>query len=205
VIVTFSGIDGSGKTTRCQALVRLLQERGVPAVASKPAYEANDAVKDFCEWAYGDRHAYFNQLNGDFYISCLIADWLAYLARTLSKARAEILICDRYIYDVLAQAVHMKAQATALHQLWHLFPRPDIGYFLEVSPEVAHERLRARPESPIHIAESLGELRALHRAYRELSNTLDWHLIAVRPTTRTEELVKEVEEAWQRTRIRQSH
>jgi thymidylate kinase len=204
VIVTFSGIDGSGKTTRCQALVRLLQERGLPAVPSKPAYEANDTVKDFCIWAYGDRFAYFDQLNGEFYISCLTADWLRYLARVLSKARTEILICDRYIYDLLAQASHMKAQATALRQLWHLFPRPDIGYFLEASPEVAYERLRARSEPPIHVAESLGELRVLHGAYTELTNTLDWNLVIVRETTRTEELAQEVEEAWQRMRIGQS-
>jgi thymidylate kinase len=204
MIVTFSGIDGSGKTTRCQSLVRLLRERGLPAVSSKPAYEANDAVKDFCQWAYGDRFAYFNQLNGEFYLSCLTADWLRYLARTLSQTRAEILVCDRYIYDVLAQAIHMKAHATTLRQFWPLFPRPDIGYFLQVSPEVAYERLWGRAESPIHIAETLEELRVLDGAYGELAKTLDWNPVVVGERTRTEDLAREVEATWQRMRIRQS-
>lgn len=204
MIVTFSGIDGSGKTTRCQALVRLLRERGLPAVLSKPAYEANDAVKDFCEWAYGDRFAYFNQLEGEFYISCLIADWLAYLARVLSQAEREILVCDRYIYDVLAQAIHMKAQGAVLLQLWPRFPKPDMGYFLDVSAEVAHERLRARRELPMHRAESLGELKVLALAYGELAQRLDWNPVVVRDATSTEELAEEVEEAWQRTRMLQS-
>jgi thymidylate kinase len=204
MIVTFSGIDGSGKTTRCQSLVRLLREHGLPAVLSKPDYEANDAVKDFCQWAYGDRFAYFNQLNGEFYISCLVADWLGYLARTLARPRAEILVCDRYIYDVLAQAIHMRAQATTLRQLWSLFPRPDIGYFLRVSPEVAYERLWARADSPIHIAESLEELRVLDGAYGELARTLDWNPVVIEATTRTEDLAREVEATWQRKRIRQS-
>jgi thymidylate kinase len=203
VIVTFSGIDGSGKTTRCQALVRLLQERGLPAVSGKPAYEANDAVKDFCGWAYGDRFAYFNRLHGEFYISCLIADWLGYLSRVLSNTRAHILICDRYIYDVLAQAIHMKAQATVLRQLWPLFPSPDIGYFLDVSPEVAHERLRARLELPMHIAESLYELRVLRGAYSEIARDLDWNPVVVKETIRTEDLAKEVEQAWHQIQIPQ--
>ena len=204
MIVTFSGIDGSGKTTRCQALVRLLRERGLPAVLSKPAYEANEAVKDFCEWAHGDRFAYFDRLEGEFYISCLIADWLAYLARVLSRAGAEILVCDRYIHDVLAQAIHMKAQGAVLLQSWPHFPKPDIGYFLDVSAEVAHERLRARRELPMHRAESLGELKVLALAYGELAQRLDWNPVVVRDATSTEELAEEVEEVWQRTRMLQS-
>ena len=204
MIVTFSGIDGSGKTTRCQALVQLLQARGLPAVSSRPAYEANDAVKDFCGWAYGDRFAYFSRLNGEFYVSCLIADWLGYLARVLSKARAEILICDRYIYDVLAQAIHMKAEATILRQLWHLFPPPDIGYFLDVSPDVANARLRMRLESPIHVAESLDELRVLRGAYDQLSRNLDWNPVVVKEPTPTEDLAKEVAQVWHRMQTPQS-
>jgi dTMP kinase len=200
MIVTFSGIDGSGKTTRCETLIRLLREKNLPATHSKPAYEANDAIKDFCEWAYGDRFAYFNHLDGEFYSSCLIADWLGYLARVLSKSQSQILICDRYIYDVLAQATHMKARATPLRSLWELFPRPDISYFLDVSPEVAYERLRTRAEPPLHTAEALGELRILHDAYTELANGFQWDRIVVGDTTGTESLAKEVEGAWHRTR-----
>ena len=204
MIVTFSGIDGSGKTTRCHALVRLLQERGLPAASGKPTYESNEAVKDFCGWAYGDRFAYFHQLNGEFYISCLIADWLGYLARVLSKSPARILVCDRYIHDVLAQAIHMKSKATVLRELWSLFPQPDIGYFLDVSPEVAHERLKARHELPMHAAESLDELRVLRGAYSEIARNLDWNPVVVKDTTRTEDLAKEVEQAWQQMQIPQS-
>lgn len=204
MIVTFSGIDGSGKSTRSQKLVQLLRERGLPAVLSKPAYEANEAVKDFCAWAYGDRFAYFDQLDPEFYISCLIADWLAYLARVLSQVESEILICDRYIYDLLAQAMHMKSQAVVLRRLWPLFPKPDISYFLEMSPEIAHERVKARRELPMHRAESLDELKVLAGAFGELAQRLDWNRIPVKDTTSTEELAEEVEEAWQRTRIPQS-
>jgi thymidylate kinase len=203
MIVTFSGIDGSGKTTRCQMLVKLLQARGLPAVASKPAYEANEAVKDFCSWAYGDRFAYFQQLSGEFYISCLIADWLGYLARVLTKAQERILVCDRYIYDVLAQSLHMQAQAPVLRQAWSLFPQPDISYFLDISPELAHERLSARRELPAHCAESLSELRVLREAYRKLTDTLDWKPVIVAENTDTENLAREVEQAWSRMPVRQ--
>jgi thymidylate kinase len=197
MIVTFSGIDGSGKTTRCRALVNLLQKRGLPATFSKPSYDANDAVKDFCEWAYHDRFAYFDRLSSEFYISCLVADWLAYLARVLSDSQAKILVCDRYIYDVLAQSMHMKAQATTLQTFWERFPRPDISYFLDVSPEIAHARLLARSDPPLHAAESLCELRLLHEAYGEARSLFNGSFVRVKETTLTEELAKEVEMAWQ--------
>jgi thymidylate kinase len=205
MIVSLSGIDGSGKTTRCQALVRSLRERGVPAISSKPSYEANEAVKDFCEWAYGDRFAYFSQLNSEFYISCLVADWLKYLARVLSRVRtADVLVCDRYIYDVLAQTIHMKAHAEVLRQLWHLFPRPDIDYLLEVSPETAYERLKTRAEMPMHAAETLSELRVLQGAYRRVAEQLEWNPVLVKDTTGTDDLAKEVEQTWQRIRMAQA-
>lgn len=201
MIVTFSGIDGSGKTTRCEALVRLLRDRGLPAVVSKPAYEANDAVKDFCEWAYGDRFAYFDRLDSDFYISCLTADWLRYLARALSNSKSQILICDRYIYDVVAQAIHMRARATTLRRLQGFFPKPDISFFLEIAREDAFERLRKRAEPKLHIAESLSELHVLHEAYEELRRGSDWDLVSVPEATQTEHLAVEVEEAWHRMQI----
>lgn len=205
MIVSFSGIDGSGKTTRCQALVQLLHKRGIPVVAGKPDYEANEAVKDFCEWRYGDRFAYFSQLDSEFYISCLVADWLGYLARVLSRVpAAEVLVCDRYVYDVLAQAVHMNAHAAVLRRSWHLFPRPDIDYLLELSPEVAHERLKHRCELPIHMAESLSELRVLHGAYRQIAEQLDWNPVVVKDTTCTEDLAREVEQTWQQLRMDQA-
>jgi len=201
MIVTFSGIDGSGKTTRSEALVQLLRAKGLPALSSRPAYAANDAIKDFCGWAYGDRFAYFTQLDGEFYVSCLTADWLCHLARVLSKSQSQILICDRYIYDVLAQATHMKADAVPLRRLWKHFPRPEISYFLEVSPELAHARLRLRADAPIHAAEALCELQTLHDSYAELAACFDWPFVTVEQGACTENLAEEVERAWNRMHI----
>jgi thymidylate kinase len=197
MIVTFSGIDGSGKSTRCEAVVRALQARQLPASISRPAYAANDAIKDFCAWAYGDPYAYFNQLDGDFYISCLVADWLAHLVQVLSKSESQILICDRYIYDVLAQAIHMKTAAPTLRKYWALFPTADISYFLDVSAEAAHDRLLSRKVPPIHSAEELGELRILQRAYEDLASDFKWRRLIVSDSINSQNLAEDIERVWQ--------
>jgi thymidylate kinase len=200
MIVTFSGIDGSGKSTRCETLVHMLCNRGLPAVISKPSYEANNAIKDFCEWTYGDRFAYFERLDGEFYISCLTADWLAYLARVLQTKDSRILVCDRYIHDVLAQALHMQATARELLSRWSLFPQPDISYFLAIPPETAYTRLKLRVHPPIHVAEELIELRTLADAYHSVRSIVEWRPTLVTEDTDTGQLATEVERTWTRTR-----
>lgn len=196
MIVTVSGIDGSGKTTRSTELCEMLLKRGLPAAMSKPAYEANEQVKDFCEWEFGDRFSYFRKMDAEFYVSCLTADWLGYLVRILTRSNDRILVCDRYVYDVLAQAIHMKARATVLKQWLGRFPTPDVSFLLDVSPELAYERLKCRLSPKMHEAEGLAELHVLKRAYEVVETEFGWEHVVVTAEQETSFMADIVERVW---------
>jgi thymidylate kinase len=166
VIVTFSGIDGSGKTTLSRDLAASLIRRGIPARVGRPAYEANDA------------------------------DWLDHLAGTLCATQGLVLVCDRYIFDVLAQALHMKAHARALLDAWNEFPVPALSYFVDIPPAMAFERLLQRSGQPIHRAEQLEELETLRAAYDGVIATTSWMPRVLDPSPEVEGLAADVERAW---------
>jgi len=77
-----------------------------------------------------------------------------------------------------------------------LFPIPELSFFLNVSPEVAHERLLSRPSPPIHEAEALVELRALSLAYDLVMKDFPWKPTVVSEETPTGNLVDIVAAAW---------
>lgn len=74
IIISFSGIDGSGKTTYAQQTVEVLSRLGYSAEYCKQDYTVNEIMKKFCENEYGDPFSYIPNLNGNVYIYGLLLD-----------------------------------------------------------------------------------------------------------------------------------
>ncbi len=83
------------------------------------------------------------------------------------------IICDRYILDLLVEGMadlHDPPTSKRLgYRLLRFLPRPNIAFFIDVSPEVAFSR---KPDLPTleHFVERV-------RLYRELGRTLDEQVI----------------------------
>lgn len=163
MLIALSGIDGSGKTTLSRLLARELRRRGVDARATRPRYRANELVKACCLQLYGDAHAYFPELNPDFYLAALLLDWLEW-GRRLPAVDDRVWCCDRYELDVFAQAMHYGADIEPVATVFGSLPRPALTFVLDVPVAVASARLDAR-SSDRHSLESDAALKALTYAY----------------------------------------
>lgn len=192
MIITFSGIDGSGKTHFAENVSRLLQGEGIDAQCQRPAYRANDIVKFFCKDRFGDPYLYFPKLDPTFYINTLLVDWIDFLQRTLKDHEGKVLICDRYIMDVLAQGIHYNAELKGFDQLIGFFPTPDFSFFLEVEPQQAYDRLSKRKHPAIHHLESLDNLIVLNDAYKQIRNTGPWKFHSISHDTTPEMLAEQL-------------
>jgi thymidylate kinase len=188
-LITLSGIDGSGKTLLSRRLAEALSERGIAAHAICPEYRCNDVVKAFCANRFGDPYAYVPQLDPTLYISILLADWLDLARTTLAHDRDEVLICDRYLPDVLAQAVHYGADVAIVLRTMALFPTPDVLFFLGITPSSAHARLRQRLSPALHHLESEANLETLALAYERVWKLTDWSPIRLNADAPTDHLV----------------
>jgi thymidylate kinase len=184
LLVSFSGIDGAGKTTQIENLVMGLQDAGLRV--RLVAFWDDVATCRRLREAVG--HAVFRgeigvgapgkpvnrrdkNIQNPFTISarmflCLI-DAVG-MKFTIAKLRhsddADVIVFDRYLYDQLVNlGIRYRASRLFTRILLKLIPHPDIAYLLDADPALARAR---KPEYPIDF---LRNTRACYLAINKMA------------------------------------
>jgi len=166
MLITFSGLDGSGKSTQIENLRAHLESRGV-RTAVLAFWDDVVVGKRYRE---GFVHKVYKSEKGigapgkpvrrrdknvrAWYLSlfrhALYAVDAIHLAEVVAQAKQggiEAIIFDRYIYDELANLPLKNPLSKIFVRAVAAFvPRPDIAYFLDADVEAAHAR---KPEYPV--------------------------------------------------------
>ena len=182
-MVSFSGIDGAGKTTQIQALQSYLRMLGCSSrlytfwddvvvfsrlreFLSHKAFKGDKGVgspekpisrrdKNVTSW-------FMTGMRLFFYLLDALSLRLTFGRK--SYAGADFIIFDRYIYDELANLpLHRWPVQFYVHMLLTISPKPDIAYLLDAEPEAARVR---KPEYPLDF------LRQNRNAYIKLNHLM---------------------------------
>lgn len=166
LLLSFSGLDGSGKSTQIQNLIAYIEDRGAPV---KTLAFWDDVVvgtryrEGFVHKVYGSergigapdrpvnrrdknvRKWYLNLARHFLYLADAIH--LRVVVRRARRLPVQAIIMDRYIYDELAN-LPLSNPLTRLfvRVIAWLVPRPDVAYLLDADPEAARAR---KPEYPV--------------------------------------------------------
>ena len=199
--VSFSGVDGAGKSTQIENLRTRLNEAGFRVLlitfwndvarlkrirevtghtlfkgekgVGTPEKPVNRRDKNVQSW-------YMTPVR--FCLYFLDAIWLTVVVGKSHGSGADVVIFDRYVYDELANLSLRNRVARAYVQvLLKLVPQPDISYLLDTDPNEARAR---KPEYPL---EFLHSSRASYLALSQLVGGMT--VIASQPVHDTERQV----------------
>jgi len=184
LLATFSGIDGSGKSTLISAVAERLRQRGlevetVQLVARHtPFFDRLEALIPEITWQS----------------FCDIVAFERYRAAcdriTELQSRFDVLLFDRYLYSDYAYAEAHNCELRLIKLLMERAPAPDLSLLCDVPVEVAMSRLRLRDEI-WSVQENVPLLERARRAFLELvaSGTIMLQLDTSRPLEDTVESV----------------
>jgi thymidylate kinase len=164
-LITFSGIDGAGKTTQIEHLASYLQSQGLLvtrlsfwdhiAVWSKLRAGVGEHTADFqqsgTEYSFvpkNNKHIrkwYLTAARLGFYLLDVLRLWRLLNSPTIRNS--DVVIFDRYIYDQIANLYSRSVAAELYRQvLLKLTPAPDLAFILDTAPAAAFAR---KPEYPL--------------------------------------------------------
>jgi thymidylate kinase len=171
ILVSFSGLDGSGKTTQIENLRAVLEQRGYRTHLL--AFWDNVVVltryrEGFVHKMYGSergigapgkpverrdknvRRWYLSLARHALYfLDALHLRWV--LAQARRRSGADVIILDRYVYDEWANlSLRNPLSRLYIHAVNLLIPRPDVAYLLDADPVAARAR---KPEYPVDFME----------------------------------------------------
>lgn len=164
--VCFEGIDGCGKSTQVELLVRRFREVGFEAAVVKHP--------GFTRFGQEVRRLLLSGVQADADLASRLLFWADHINAAANLPEADVLIFDRHPrYSNYAYGVAMGTPAWVLEQLDETLSGfgavPDVAVVLDVPAEAAWERVAARGSLTAIEKRGLEYFRRVRRGYVELA------------------------------------
>jgi len=144
ILISFSGTDGSGKSTISKEIVRLFNENNIKSDYVYMGWRNYIIPRDTISKAY-DKRIEGNISKRRKSILFVFADlfvffemYLRYLFWIFIRLRNnEFVVCDRYIYDRL---IYKNVTNIGRFLILKLYPKPDYNFYLYGDPKKVYDR-----------------------------------------------------------------
>ncbi|NPV51549.1 MAG: thymidylate kinase [Candidatus Methanofastidiosum sp.] len=165
-LISFSGIDGAGKTTHAKYIRQVLRKHGIECdyvygrlepfilkpfimIGRRIFLKERDMFKDYRGYSYGKRKKIKDHpLLFKIYYFIMLLDYLIqlFLRVKIPSVMGHNIVCDRYIFDTVINdfAVDMnysnKKMKKEIEKFFRFFPKPTLSFFIDVPVDIAFKR-----------------------------------------------------------------
>ena len=140
-IISFSGLDGSGKTTHALESIKFLKSKGIRV-------DYVELQKKSIMNIVGSKVYKVVKKRNKFYFFrkvTMVLDILTFYLKTLFKKN---IVCDRYFYDILVHATYVGAVGRNFSKFYlKMIPKPTMAFLLRTTGKEAFSR---KPEYDIN-------------------------------------------------------
>ena len=198
MIISFSGLDGAGKTTQIRKLLGFYTSKGrtvgsiysiLPDIRYSSTKQLHEIYQDLK--LYDVVHMRFRLNSNNNYaimqkleymplpqpeLAFLSAqqgynDYLELYESVICKLLQEdkTIIFDRYYYDELAFKQIYGCPLSVLQVLYTHVQKPNFAFYLRVSPEICYKRNQLRPDGKTTIYSSFDLIKKLHDYFQQIA------------------------------------
>ncbi|MCP5094131.1 MAG: hypothetical protein GY943_01120 [Chloroflexi bacterium] len=196
MLITFSGLDGAGKSTQVKFVVDWLQQRGI---------QTRFLHLTQWTWVYkigerlGGKGAERNETGVSPSPPSLPTKLLRQIISLIDLLRFKLmwwrlkrntgfLLCDRYFYDLGINALYRQTMSIkTVNFMWKHAPVPDIAFFLDVLPDVAETR-EGEHASDYYVQK--------HRLFREAMPAWQMVMLPPKPIAQTQSQIAQILEKY---------
>jgi dTMP kinase len=165
VLIVFEGIDGSGKSTQAEILLKRLREEGVDAVYFREPSKGKWGRKIKKKALHPD------SLTAEQELDLFLKDRRENVAKNLKPAlrKKRVVILDRYYYSTIAYQGAKGIDEKLIRRLNEEFAvEPDLVFILDIDPHKGLERIKNRKKKDrlFEREDYLAEVSEIFRSFK---------------------------------------
>lgn len=179
-IISFEGIDGSGKTTVANMVYQRLKNQfsGKNIVLTREPF-TDEIISLIEKSGWKDPIA----------LTLLFAADRAYHLRELINQNPDVVLMDRYIYSSIAYQSALGVEENWIEIVNSKFPKPVLTILLDISPDKALQRIQKNDK--FNFKEKIESLTIVREKYLELARR-EKNIVIVNAEKSLNEVVEEV-------------
>ena len=170
-LITFSGIDGCGKSTQAHLLKDKLLAEGFPVLVDNYKITSNPRFMNARNQLYHELEVRGESLSSDVMGLLIAFDYYSHIVNDVQSKLDDNkhVICDRYVYDLCISQKYIFG--TGFEDGWRILskaPHPGLAILIDVPAEMAMSRILLRG-LVVREHEELAVLQVKREAYLEMS------------------------------------